>query len=134
MNGIAFTRMASMRAWWSGTLSDFRTFDPTSILGLLSTRLVETHATNRDTQIRAWREQIAILGQATTDLPGECRLLLEYPLLRLGRRIDGILVTGAAILVLEFKVGDKPVAEGDRRQVEDYALDLQDFHAGSMNR
>src|SRR4051812_46819743 len=104
--------MALMRAWWSGTLSDFRRSDSTAILGILSTRLVETHATNRNTQIRAWREQIAILSEASTDLPAEYRLLLEYPLLRLGRRIDGILVTRAAIFVLEFKVGDKPFTEG----------------------
>ncbi len=123
-----------MQAWWSGTLGDFRTSVPTAILGILSTRLVEKHTTNRETQVRAWREQIALMTEATAGLPDDCRLLIEYPLLRLGRRIDGILLTSTAILVLEFKVGDKPVAEADRRQVEDYALDLQDFHAGSSNQ
>lgn len=121
-----------MRAWWSGTISDFHVTDPTAILGILSTRLVETHATNRDTQIIAWRSQILVLKDATAQLPPDCRLLLEYPLLRLGRRIDAVLVTQSAILVLEFKVGDRTIAETDRRQVEDYALDLQDFHAGSL--
>jgi hypothetical protein len=123
-----------MRAWWSGTLSDFRVTDPKAILGILSTHLVETHATNRDTQIIAWRRQIVVLIDATAELQPDCRLLLEYPLLRLGRRIDAILVTQSAILVLEFKVGDRTIAEADRRQVEDYALDLQDFHAGSLGQ
>ncbi|MDR3533038.1 MAG: DUF2075 domain-containing protein [Rhodopila sp.] len=121
-----------MRAWWSGTLSDFRSGDPTAILGTLSTRLVETHSINRETQIVAWRKQIEVLRDATADLPPECRLLLEYPLLRLGRRIDAVLLTKTAVLVLEFKVGGKVIAESERRQVEDYALDLQDFHAGSF--
>jgi hypothetical protein len=123
-----------MRAWWSGTLSDFHVTDPTAILGILSTRLVETHAINRDTQIIAWRRQIMVLIDATAQLPPDCRLLLEYPLLRLGRRIDAVLVTQSAILVLEFKVGDRTIAEADRRQVEDYALDLQDFHTGSLDQ
>ncbi len=119
-----------MRAWWSGALSKFRHSDLAAILGALSTRLVETHVTNREEQIQAWREQINVLKEATADLPSNCRLLIEYPLLRLGRRIDAILVTQAAILVLEFKDGrkerDRVIANGDRQQVEDYALDLQD--------
>ena len=122
-----------MRAWWSGALSKFRLSDPAAVLGALSTRLVETHVTNRETQIGAWRKQIDVLNGATADLPPDCRLLFEYPLLRLGRRIDAILVTQTAILVLEFKVGDRVIAERDRQQVEDYALDLQDFHAGSLD-
>jgi hypothetical protein len=120
-----------MRAWWSASLSDFHSQDPVTILGTLSTRLVETHTTNRETQIVAWREQIKILLSATADLPPHFRLLIEYPLLRLGRRIDAILITEAAIFVLEFKIGNRPISMDDRRQVEDYALDLQDFHSGS---
>ena len=119
-----------MRAWWSGTLSHFRRSNPGTIVGALSTRTVETNVTNRDAQLVAWRRQIEVLSEATAGFPPDDRLLLEYPLLRLGRRIDAVLVTKTAILVLEFKVGAKVIAEGDRRQVEDYALDLQDFHSG----
>jgi hypothetical protein len=86
-----------MRAWWSGTLSDLRSHEPATVVGALSTRLVETHAINRETQIMASRRQIDLLRDATADLPHGCRLLLEYPLLRLGRRIDAVLLTPAAI-------------------------------------
>jgi hypothetical protein len=123
-----------MKAWWSGSMSEFWLSDPAVILGTLSTRLVETHSINRDTQIVAWRRQLEILRCATAGLSPDGRLLLEYPLLRLGRRIDAIVLTKRAILVLEFKVGEKFVGESDRRQVEDYALDLQDFHKGSLGR
>ncbi|HEY0182995.1 MAG TPA: DNA/RNA helicase domain-containing protein [Rhodopila sp.] len=122
-----------MGAWWSGTLGDFRTHDPDAVLGALSTRLVETHSINRETQIVAWRQQIELLREATADLAADDRLLLEYPLLRLGRRIDAVLLTRRAIVVMEFKVGARTVTEAGRRQVEDYALDLQDFHAGSSS-
>lgn len=120
-----------MRAWWSGTLECLRLADTFAILGKLSTRLVETHSINRDTQITAWREQIELLRSATMELPADFELILEYPLVRLGRRLDAILLTDAAIIVLEFKIGAKIINEIDRRQVEDYALDLQDFHSAS---
>jgi hypothetical protein len=55
-------------------------------------------------------------------------------LLRLGRRLDAVLVGESAIFVLEFKIGSAVFDAAARRQVEDYALDLQDFHAGSKGQ
>jgi uncharacterized protein (UPF0212 family) len=117
-----------MSAWWSASVADFLANEPQAIVGVLSTRLVEAHPLNRATQIQAWREQIRLLRHALLGMPGKWHLLLEYPLLRLGRRIDAVLLTDAAILVLEFKVGADSISNGDRQQVEDYALDLFDFH------
>jgi schlafen family protein len=120
-----------MPAWWSANLADFLAREPEQIVGGLATRLVEAHSINRDTQIRAWRAQIELLRGALTGLPPSWHLLLEYPLLRLGRRIDAVLLTGHAVLVLEFKVGATSFTNIDRQQVEDYALDLFDFHSES---
>ncbi len=44
-----------------------------------------------------------------------------------------MLITPRGPLVLEFKIGADAHTNADRRQVEDYALDLQDFHAGSRH-
>ena len=120
-----------MPAWWSAGVVDFLQCEPEAIVGALSTRLVETHPLNRATQVQAWRVQLALLHQALEQSPGKWRLLLEYPLLRLGRRIDAVLLTDAVIMVLEFKVGSSAFSNIDRQQVEDYALDLLDFHAES---
>jgi Uncharacterized conserved protein (DUF2075) len=60
-------------------------------------------------------------------------LLLEYPLLRLQRRLDVILLCGQRVIVIEFKVGAATYQPADARQVEDYALDLRDFHEASRN-
>src|SRR5262249_5197026 len=38
------------------------------------------------------------------------------------------------VFVLEFKGGPRAVDAADRNQVEDYALDLRDFHVESRNR
>ncbi len=120
-----------MWAWWSGTKLELAEADPDQIVGALARRLVQAHSVTHATQIIAWRRQITLLQDGVRDLPGEWRVLLEYPLLRLGRRIDCVLIGESCILVLEFKVGLGSFTPMDRRQAEDYALDLFDFHAAS---
>jgi hypothetical protein len=118
-------------AWWSGDVGELLANEPEAIVQRLAVRLVEAYYLNRDTQLHAWRQQIALLRTALAGLPGTCRVLFEYPLLRLGRRIDTVLLTEGAILVLEFKVGATSISVIDRQQTEDYALDLLNFHAES---
>jgi hypothetical protein len=120
-----------VQAWWSGNAAELLANEAEAIVRRLALRLVETHHLNRDTQLHAWRQQIALLRTALRGLPDTWRVLFEYPLLRLGRRIDTVLLTEAAILVLEFKVGATAISVLDRQQTEDYALDLFDFHAES---
>ncbi len=120
-----------MPAWWSGRIADFLATEPDTIVGALTTCLVERHSINRATQVEAWRAQIIILRDVLAGSPHNWQLLLEYPLLRLGRRIDAVLLIESAVLVLEFKVGATAISNIDRQQVEDYALDLFDFHAES---
>ncbi|MBE7210397.1 MAG: DUF2075 domain-containing protein [Gluconacetobacter diazotrophicus] len=76
-----------------------------------------------------------MLRAALRHLPGGngMRLLLEFAVPRLGRWIDAVLLTPAAVVVIEFKVGEAAVTGPALAQVEGYALDLQDFHAGSRN-
>jgi hypothetical protein len=119
-----------MSAWWSGRAASFCQQDPVRIVDHLARRLVETHMVNHEAQIRAWRDQIDLLRAALRTLP-DWQVLLEYPLIRLGRRIDAIILTGRAILVVEFKTEAAAFTNADREQVEDYALDLFDFHAAS---
>jgi Uncharacterized conserved protein (DUF2075) len=120
-----------VQAWWSGNAAELLANEAEAIVRRLALRLVEAHHLNRDTQLHAWRQQIALLRTALRGLPDTWRVLFEYPLLRLGRRIDTVLLIGDAILVLEFKVGATTISALDRQQTEDYALDLFDFHAES---
>src|SRR5262249_5166480 len=50
---------------------------------------------------------------------------------RLQRRLDVVLVCGQRVIVIEFKVDAPTYQPADARQVEDYALDLRDFHDAS---
>ena len=53
---------------------------------------------------------------------------------RLGRRLDAVLVTDRAIIVIEFKALKSGFSADARIQAEDYAHDLRDFHAGSRDQ
>lgn len=119
------------RAWWSGTIGSFLTQNITSIVDRLAFRAIETHPTNRNTQLQAWHSTIDILRRALKALPNHWVLHLEYPLIRLGRRMDAVLITDRAIFVLEFKTLSGRFGAHACVQAEDYALDLRDFHAGS---
>jgi hypothetical protein len=104
-----------------------------AILGTLAEAQIRHFRTNDVQQLRAWEESVALLrlSFAAQHDAGDWWLLLEYPMLRLGKRADAIILMPRAILVLEFKIGARVCAGADREQVEDYALDLRDFHAGS---
>lgn len=116
-----------MPAWWSGSVAALLASEPAVIVGTLARHLVGAHARNHPQQLRAWHRDIILLADALRSAPPDWHLLLEYPIVRLGQRIDAVLLTDRAILVLEFKGADISTSAG--RQVEDYALDLFEFHA-----
>jgi hypothetical protein len=121
-----------MQAFWSGPVKTFLQTPIADITGTLATAQIRHHRTNETQQLRAWEESIALLRAALLSLENaeSWHVLLEYPMLRLGRRADAILLTDRAILVLEFKIGATAYDPASLEQAEDYALDLQDFHAG----
>jgi hypothetical protein len=82
-----------------------------------------------ETQRDAWASQILTLQQCLAGVPSA--VFLEYVVPRIGSRIDAVVILGAAIVVIEFKVGAEAFERADENQVWDYALDLKNFHLGS---
>ncbi len=121
-----------MTSFWLGTAREFLGTPTDEIIGRLAMAQIRHFRLNEAQQLRAWDATIAMLRPALAALPEAAgwRVLLEYPMLRLGSRPDVILLTGCAILVLEIKAGASSHLLADRLQVEDYAIDLHDFHAG----
>ena len=121
-----------MGSFWSGSVGAFLATDIQAITGTLAAAQIRHFRLNEAAQLRAWEASIAMLRAALSCLPEAVgwHLLLEYPMLRLGSRPDAILLTDRAVLVLEFKAGAAACTPSDRRQVDDYAVDLHDFHAG----
>jgi hypothetical protein len=80
-------------------------------------------------QLAAWRLQFEPLRHALHGVPGW--LHLEFDIPRLGRRVDAVLISGPAIVPIEFKVGAKAFDRDAYEQTWDYGLDLKNFHAPS---
>ncbi len=58
-------------------------------------------------------------------------ILFEFAIPRMGKRADVVLILGCTVVVVEFKVGSATFDRSAVEQVQDYALDLKNFHRGS---
>lgn len=125
------------RSFYAAPVSAFRITDDDNILGRLSSRHVALHASAEAEQIRAWAREIEILKESFAKLGSLCddwQLLLEIPLLRLGKRIDAVLLAPGVVGVIEFKINATAFQSADRVQTERYAQSLSDFHEASQQR
>jgi hypothetical protein len=126
-----------MPAYYKATLSTFVAAEPADVAGALSRKLIQHFSGNQQQQLKSWQAQIELLQEAGRKLieryptASSWGVLLEYPLMRLQRRLDTVTLAGQIVGVLEFKVGALQYEPADACQVEDYALDLRDFHQGS---
>ncbi len=130
-----------MSAYVRRSVHQFISDDATTILGALQQAYAsDGFASQYTRQTRAWTRVIPRLQEMFVQLLAvrpEARqwtVLLEYPLYRLRRRIDIVLLAGTVIVVVECKVGAEAFTAEDSRQVEEYALDLRDFHCESYRR
>lgn len=114
------------RAWYESTILEFLASDEMFLLGSLANRSeFELEPVQRD----AWKTEFSILRNSLNGLHG--RVYLEYPIPRMGRRIDAVVLCSSIAFVLEFKVGSKTFDNSAIEQVWDYALDLKNFHEAS---
>jgi hypothetical protein len=124
-----------MPAFYEATVKEFLAHEDDLVVGRQTsvTRGALTELSAE--QLDAWREQLPILRTAlATEAARDWYLLLEYPIPRRGKRIDAVILAHDVILVLEFKCGAREYDKQARTQVEDYCLDLRDFHAESCHR
>lgn len=114
---------------------DIRTFidrEDMAVLGCLCERY---HGDALTTTREAWQREIEVLQTAL--LPwkdSDGKIIFEYDIPRLGKRIDVVLLLQGVIFCLEFKVGETKLLQADIDQVLDYALDLKNFHHFSADK
>jgi hypothetical protein len=126
---ISRNDLTTRRAYYAATIADFQSTSDAAVLGELTAGSpFAIDPTQRD----AWQAEILILRPALAGLEGA--VLLEYDVPRVGSRIDAVVLAGAAVMVVEFKVGEARFLEADRNQAWDYGLDLKNFHKASHHR
>ena len=122
----------NLRCLYHSSIDAFLAEDENAIYGSLSR---EYHGETLTTTREAWESEISILKLALSRYSGKRgRIVFEYDIPRLGKRIDVVLLLEGIVFCLEFKVGESRILEADVDQVLDYALDLKYFHKFSEDR
>ena len=120
------------RCLYNASFEDFIKIENNSIFGALCDNY---HGKALTTTLEAWKAEISIMKSILLKLVSkEGRIIFEYDIPRLGKRIDVVLLLRGIIFCLEFKVGQKDALQSDVEQVMDYALDLKNFHRFSHDR
>lgn len=126
-----------MPAYYKSTVLHFLETPSSEVIGVLTTSLIRKFPGDHTNQLASWEMQVDFLQGLLNKLTSRFRnvenwgILFEYPLLRLERRLDVVILAGPSVIVVEFKVGADSYLTQDIQQVEDYALDLRDFHEAS---
>lgn len=119
------------RCLFESSFEKFIKLDNNTILGLLCKNY---HGEALTTTIDAWSKEINILKDIVVNFSLTNKIIFEYDIPRLGKRIDVVLLIDGIIFCLEFKNGKDKILESDIDQVLDYALDLKNFHKFSQDK
>ncbi|MFZ4707451.1 MAG: DUF2075 domain-containing protein [Bacteroidales bacterium] len=114
------------RSYYDDSITNFLTTSPEKIIGIIA---LNNQFSLEQTQKDSWLAEIVILKSVL--LPYKGSIYFEYSIPRMGQRIDVVILIGAVIFILEFKIGEKEYSSNAIDQVMDYALDLKNFHESS---
>lgn len=113
-------------AYFTSTIGEFIALSDAQVVGQMTlSNAYELTLEQRD----AWAAQLPVLRSALRDIAGT--ILLEFELPRLGSRVDAVVISGPAVIPIEFKVGETRFVREDVYQAWDYGLDLKNFHEAS---
>ena len=119
------------RCLYKSMFKEFIKTDSNSLLGILCDNY---HGEALTTTSEAWKGEISIMKDILSEFANQDgKIVFEYDIPRLGKRIDVVLLYEGIIFCVEFKVGESRILEGDVDQVLDYALDLKNFHKFSQD-
>lgn len=113
-------------AWYAAPIPVFLKTPSALVLGELAR---ENPYDLSPAQRDAWGREISILAGALAGFDGW--VALEFDIPRLGSRIDAVVISGSALIPIEFKVGEGAYLRDHLNQAWDYALDLKNFHEAS---
>ena len=120
-----------MRSFYSNSFEKFFKDSEAEILGILATN---NGFDLNDLQKNTWLYEIKILKEILNCFDSNSKILFEYTIPRIGKRIDNVLLINNIIFLLEFKVGETAYNRNEIDQVLDYALDLKNFHKESHDK
>lgn len=126
MNKYTFSTQSG-KAYYCNSIPGFIQEKSDYIIGQLVRHSFEIGKDQSD----AWDNQIHQLQNRLESCGMEGDIIFEYDIVRLGKRIDVILLIRHMVFSLEFKNGKDIYEAKDARQAEDYAIDIKNFHKES---
>ena len=123
--------MRNSRCYYSADLFQFLHENTQTILGIIceNDSFSETTLLQKNT----WSEEINILQKEFARFD-EGRIIFEYTIPRIYKRVDVVFLHKNVVYLLEFKCGETEYKKGANEQVLDYALDLQNFQKESHDK
>ncbi len=123
--------MRNLRSYYSASIADFLQQSNSEILGIIHSNDISAETTIQ--QSNTWEDEVQILkDQLRGFLDG--RIIFEYTIPRMGKRVDAVVMYNNIVFLLEFKCGDSEYRQSTYDQVYDYALDLRNFQKESHDK
>ncbi len=122
------------RCLYENSFAAFLSDAERSVLGTLCDNY---HGDTLTTTREAWKTEISIMRDLLSNFDNkDGRIVFEYDIPRLGKRIDVVLLFRGIVFCIEFKArtDDSNAYREDIDQVLDYALDLKYFHKFSQDK
>lgn len=123
--------MRNLRCYYSASIEQFLRQSKEEILGIIHENNISADVSIL--QINTWEEEIRILKKQLAFF-NEGRVIFEYTIPRMGKRVDAVVLYRNIVFLLEFKCGDTEYRSSTYDQVYDYALDLRNFQKESHNK
>lgn len=123
--------MRNLRCYYSASIEQFLRQSKEEILGVIHENNISADVSIL--QINTWEEEIIILKEQLSFF-SEGRIIFEYTIPRMGKRVDAVVLYKNIVFLLEFKCGDTEYRASTYDQVYDYALDLRNFQKESHNK
>lgn len=123
--------MRNLRSYYSASISDFLCQSTSEILGIIHSNDISAETTIQ--QSNTWESEVQILKDQLRSFP-DGRIIFEYTIPRMGKRVDAVVLYRNIVFLLEFKCGDSEYRQSTYDQVYDYALDLRNFQKESHNK
>ena len=123
--------MRNLRTYYSAPISTFLRRSTEEILGIIHSN--DIAAKTMIQQSNTWKTEVEMLKDQLRGFE-EGRVIFEYTIPRMGKRVDVVVLFQNIVFLLEFKCGDDEYRVSTYDQVYDYALDLRNFQKESHNK
>lgn len=123
--------MRNLRSYYSASIAEFLQQSNSEIMGTIHSNDISAETTIQ--QSNTWETEVQILKNQMRSF-SDGRIIFEYTIPRMGKRVDVVVLYKNIVFLLEFKCGDTEYRQTTYDQVYDYALDLRNFQRESHNK